>query len=556
MNQIQICSLLLYIDWASLLEFINQQNLCINILVGEDKSNVFDDLLQFFKRHGVMLSAFVWSLKHYCSQDLDDIATELTKVYHIAYSALGFMDDLFFEISQGYHNLLNKSHLVLNNTQLPYKFADIPVCVVGNGPSLEQDLAFLRKYQDKVIIIACGSAIETLFNEGIKPLFYACTERIPIVGQNLEVIKDSAFLDDVVLLATTVVYPEVVKMFKHQALFGKRNEAFYWLLVNKNCEKFKNIKPATMTNPLVGNMGMAGASLLGFKHIYLFGIDNGTVEEDKLHPNAANFYNKIMTEHESRERKSLSTFAPGNFGQKVKTKMTYQFSASVMGRCASIFQQNHGTTYYNCSNGLKINNIRALHSQDINFDNLPDINRQELLDFIDQQLTTNYSLSATEQRDLVNHEEFYTMVNRILKLIDSVKQANTRQGVAFALQNITEMLGMLVNTNLEYLHKILTGSLNNAFIVYYGLLYLIENEKEAVASVHDSLKYVQYLLEDAKQLYQYVPNYFVVDHRKYLNGKVGFDHSDSKAPLLPEVEVASQEDIANYPHKIFIKRYA
>ena len=46
-------------------------------------------------------------------------------------------------------------------------------------------------------------------------------------------------------------------------------------------------------NPLVGNMGVSGALFLGFKNIYMFGLDNGKkIDSSAMHSKYTTLYNE------------------------------------------------------------------------------------------------------------------------------------------------------------------------------------------------------------------------------------------------------------------------
>lgn len=49
------------------------------------------------------------------------------------------------------------------------KLRDYPAIVVGSGPSLDADIEYLRRYQDKAIILSAGTSIQALLSRGIKP---------------------------------------------------------------------------------------------------------------------------------------------------------------------------------------------------------------------------------------------------------------------------------------------------------------------------------------------------------------------------------------------------
>lgn len=67
--------------------------------------------------------------------------------------------------------LLNLKHLLNTRSldSLKGKLNEYPAIVVGSGPSLNTDIDYLRKYQDKAIIFAAGSSIQALLNQGVRP---------------------------------------------------------------------------------------------------------------------------------------------------------------------------------------------------------------------------------------------------------------------------------------------------------------------------------------------------------------------------------------------------
>lgn len=288
-------------DWANLLEYINENHLGIYFMVGQDKKNVFEDLNAFYERHGRMLACFMWSMVHYRSKEIDEIADRLIEDYQRSYATLGFYDDHLFAVSHGIHHIMNKVHF-MKRGNLKDEYTNIPICVIANGPSLSHDLPFLRKVQDKVFIFACGSAIETLYNAGIRPDFYGCTERLRVVSEHLSLLPDQDFIRGRILIAGDVVHPEVTKLFDHTAVFGKADENFFWLALSRLYSQFKQVATVSLMNPLVGNLGVSATTQMGFKNIYFFGTDNGTKREDMMtHPDESLYYNKIVVERRKKQ---------------------------------------------------------------------------------------------------------------------------------------------------------------------------------------------------------------------------------------------------------------
>ena len=284
-------------DWAPLLDFLHEQNCALCLLLGADTKTVMDDLTLFYNKHGKFISGYLWNFIHYHSPEIDAIAQLVIKDYSRNYSALGFFDDHMFGVSHGVHLLTEqKANLARSDVQLPEKVReDIPVFVVGNGPSLTQDLPFLRRCQDKALILACGTAVETLYNAGIQADFYAATERVPMLRNTLLYLPDQHYLDDVMLLSSDVIHPSTVSVFKHSFIFSKADEPFFWLLLQHHAAAAKRWRPIVLMNPLVGNLGLSSALNLGFKKLYLFGLDNGRkLGTQAYHPELSGIYQEIF----------------------------------------------------------------------------------------------------------------------------------------------------------------------------------------------------------------------------------------------------------------------
>lgn len=575
-------------DWANLLEFISKENRGIYLMVGQSKEQVFQDLNSYYDRHGRMLAGFMWSIIHYRSKEIDAIADQLIKDYERSYSTLGFFDDHMFGVSHALTNTINKCRFINRFVDFPEEIAKRPLCVVANGPSLSADLPFLRKVQDKVIIMACGTAIETLYNAGIKPLMYAATERIKVVAEHLSIIPDDTFLDDIVLITSDVAHPETVKMFKHMGIFGKADETFFSLIALHLLDKFININGICMMNPLVGNLGAAAACEFNFNKVYFFGLDNGTKRNDLLtHPEENIFYKKnedanknsfdktfqngyedqVEKENMSADERSalenrlsfsrLSFVGKGNFGGDVYTSYIYRLSAKYIDIVIKEHKRPEAE-FFNCSDGLILEQAKPVHSDELleKFMSFDDYDREEFLKFMDEKKTFSVDLTHEEAEKLCQKETFEFIVNTIQKILLREPRPKTRIECVFLMQEICELINQIRYSRDRFITDFVDGSTSNMFIMILRILYLTPDEKEALKHAEAHFSYYNDFLEDCKKLYRYMPDYCAENHHVYLNGKIGFDHEDSKAPvLIPRKPYVTGEDRDNYPVRKFVKRY-
>lgn len=604
-------------DWANLLEFINENQRGIFLMVGQTRDEVFEDLNNFYGRHGRMLACFMWSMVHYRSKEINEIADRLIEDYERSYATLGFFDDHMFAVSHGIQLIKNKVHF-MRRGYLKDEYIQIPICVVANGPSLSHDLPFLRKVQDKVFIFACGTALETLYNAGIRPDFYGCTERLKVVSEHLSIIPDRDFVRGRILVSGDVVHPDVTKMFDHAAVFGKADENFYWLAAAKLYDQFRHVSPISLMNPLVGNLGVSAVSQMGFRNIYFFGVDNGTKREDRMtHPDENLFYNDIsikkqqqkeesedaetstedadkaameaaersaaidesvlpvsedddekgLTEKDKktlkrRKNRSKSPFPlnmemDGNFGGKVATSYLYRLSARYMDVIMRNGKKNGNINYFNCSDGAKLKEAEPIHSEDLSWWlDLPDIDRKKFLDYMDNEKTLVLEADEAKIKEMVDPTVLDMVIDLILKVLEKEERPKTRLEYVFMMQTICEILNKLRETRDYYVADFVDGSLYSMFAMCLRSLYLIKDEEEAIKITEGQIKYIVYFLDDVKKLYRFLPDYCAEDHQVHLNGKVGYDHPDCPATPVPHREpLVTQEDQDNYPVRKFVKRY-
>lgn len=544
-------------DWANLLNYISENNRGIYLMVGQTSKEVFEDLNQYYSRHGRMLACFMWSMVHYRSKEINEIADRIIEDYERTYATLGFYDDHLFGISHGMYHVTHGVHFAKNDVPIPEEFVNVPLCIVANGPSLSHDLPLLRKIQDKVIIIACGTAIETLYNAGIKPFFYGATERLRVVSEHLSLIPDKDFIRDCILVAGDVVHPAVIDFFDKTCVFGKADETFYWLAGAKIYEKMRKVAPISLMNPLVGNLGVAAATQFCFNNNYFFGLDNGTKREDKqTHPDENLFY-KHTHKVQDIAMNALTYELDGNFGGKVQSTYLYRLSARYIEVIMRL-GESRNIKYFNCSDGALLKGAEPTHFEDIvgEWEKLPDVDFDKLRKWFMEEKTFDLQVTEEEAKRLVDPETVNMVIDKLVSLLQRPERPKTRLEYVFLLQTVCEVIDQVRNTRDYYIADLLDGSLYGYFAMLMRPLYLIEDEQEAIEVTEECMKYVFYFLDDCKKLYEFLPYYYAEDHHKFLNGKVGFDHPDSKAPdLNPREPYVTEEDRKKYPNRKFVKRY-
>ena len=77
---------------------------------------------------------------------------------------------------------------------IPTYLLDVPVFIVGNGPSLDYLIEVLREEKERVVIVSCGTALQALYQNGITPDYHAEIETNRSTFDWLTRINDKSYL--------------------------------------------------------------------------------------------------------------------------------------------------------------------------------------------------------------------------------------------------------------------------------------------------------------------------------------------------------------------------
>ncbi|MFA8033516.1 6-hydroxymethylpterin diphosphokinase MptE-like protein, partial [Helicobacter pylori] len=210
------------------------------------------------------------------------------------------------------------------------KKINAPICVVGNGPSLDLLLDFLKENEDHFIIFSCGTALKPLKTHGIKVDFQIEVERIDYLKEVLE----KAPLEDTPLIGANMLNPNAFNVAKEALMFMRGGSACAY------------ISPLSIeyAAPFVGNAGVALASLMS-DEIYLCALDCAYIKGFKKH--AQNSY----YENEKEIDPSSLISVEGNFkGYETFSDSLFLLSKERIEEALNYYQPKK---VYNLSYGAK-----------------------------------------------------------------------------------------------------------------------------------------------------------------------------------------------------------
>ena len=86
---------------------------------------------------------------------------------------------------------------------------------MGAGPSLDKNIRFLHRAQNKAVIISCDAALKPLMGHGIVPDFVVCLDPQEEISRFLVNVPHKG----ITLVVPSIVHPHVIKLWENDVLF-------------------------------------------------------------------------------------------------------------------------------------------------------------------------------------------------------------------------------------------------------------------------------------------------------------------------------------------------
>jgi hypothetical protein len=273
-------------------------------------------------------------------------------------AGLGFFYDETLMIRNTHHHLYSGKERVYVRPEKPR--IEAPVFIVGNGPSLDDDLDFIRENQDKAVIVSSGSTLRPLILNGIVPDFQMETENLGVYRVTSQVANEHD-ISKVRLVTSSTVDIQVPPLFDEVLYYFRGSLSPYPIFCDSDRRCIDN------PNPTVVNASLSFAQEAGFRTFYFFGTDMGTTQGPERHHSK---YAYQYTKGAFQIPQAYNIPVPGNFGGTCMTSDGMYWTRDAVQR--GIRSYARGRVYYNCSNGSRIEGALPMPSKLIRLRDLPD----------------------------------------------------------------------------------------------------------------------------------------------------------------------------------------
>ena len=481
-------------DWAALFDQIAEQGGRLYLNLGGDGSEYFLDLMRQFYQVGAFSIANTHLLTSYYNHPMNKAISELRDNLRVVLAIGEYFDHARFGIAHTYGNFTDGAGVLRQGFGLQrHAFQQLPVFIVGNGPSLDQCFDYLHQYKDQVVIISCGTALKALHQHGIKPDFHAELEQNRATYEWVSQVEDPEYLKQITLVSVNGVHPDTMTLFKDTLLCFKDGEASTQLF--QAALKANNIQTESLSfaYPTVTNMVMNMVLRLGFENIYLFGVDLGFVDINYHHSRSSAYYKQDGSQiYDYQKAHGGGLPAKGNFLDWVFTKPEFDVSRKLLEQ--SIAQSGRRSEVYNCSNGVKIAGAVPLIPDNILLPPVTEDKQQLLLQMVAsgyQRLHNELPQQIVKQLDLTMLK---TTVGAWLDLLS--EDVVTEQQ---AIKLIDKQWAFLLKTKLEAGNPafiLLNGSANYFSAIMLKLVTTEQDNNGQLDSFNDVLRvWKEYLIE-------------------------------------------------------------
>lgn len=347
------------IDWQHIFAIVDQTKARIYLNIGDDGSHLFRDLLRQFHSIGPYILNNTYFYQSYYNASLNSAIAQLREQLQIVISMGEYFDHAYYGIEHTKEGFRRNIPVLLKNpaSKLSYDDKEVPVFIVGNGPSLDLSIEAIKEWHEQAIIISCGTALQALHRHGITPDFHAEIEQNRSTFDWAMLIDDLDYLKTITLISCNGIHPDTCELYKDVLVAFKEGESSTVSALSViGSQHFEVLQHSF---PTVSNFVTNIVSVIGFEHIYLMGVDLGFIDLKHHHSKSSGYYQKDGKEtYDYLAKNNMSLIVPGNFRPTVNTKHEFKISRQIIEQVTG--KKPRQQTFYNCSDGAKINGTNPL----------------------------------------------------------------------------------------------------------------------------------------------------------------------------------------------------
>lgn len=231
-------------------------------------------------------------------------------------------------------------------------FKDTSIAIVAAGPSLNETLPALKAMQDRVLIMAVGTALRPLQAAGINPHIVVQVDSDPVTMNQYK----GVITGDTYLMAADSIYPDIVNLFDDQLFaFSSTVDGYrQWLQLH-------DAFPGQLAiGGTVSLTAIDAAVLLGAETILTFGLDLAMQEDGTSHASGSMYDGR-------RLNPNGLVRVPGNWQETVPTLQQFANYIRILSHYMQELDQHHADlAIYNVNTaGARLDGMTPIRPADL-----------------------------------------------------------------------------------------------------------------------------------------------------------------------------------------------
>ena len=478
-------------DYVSLSRLAMERGTDLTFIVQPDIEQVSNFLMQSMLRSHGLPPFFIHGAALFFAMDesdeIDTIRAAIVETLWELFFGLGYFDDELISIKHTFDNLQQGFPIYMRPNVVP---EDAVAFIVGSGPSLDELVPILREYGDRAVIFSCGSAIAALARTGIRPDFHVEKERPYLVYDLLTKTVERDFLKGIHLLGLNVVHADVFNLFESNGVIMKNADTMALLLAQEGMPQDAILS----CQPTVTNAAIDFALSVGFRQIYLFGVDMGYKDKEVRHSQHTAYHHN-MSDDEDLERlladkPESELVVPGNFGGEVATDKVLSVARRMMGNMIARFP---AARVFNLNDGAMIKGAAPLDKKDFVLGQ-QSAGKAAAIEAVKGAFDNKqFNLQALQQSLLQQIDDF---TGKVAAIIGQAQE--TRADVIDKLSEIHQYVQSEVNAT-KPCALLFRGAVFHQLSMTFNAVTIIKDEDEVLAKAEFDFSNMLDFLQQARQ---------------------------------------------------------
>ncbi|RKF19639.1 DUF115 domain-containing protein [Alginatibacterium sediminis] len=484
------------IDWEMIFSSAHKNDGKIYLNIGDDGSNMFDDIHLRLQSYGIHILSYTFFFVSYFQSQMDRSIRDTREQFRVLLGMSEFYDHAFFNLNHTNESFRLNQHYLLRNkpTSIIQRLENTPVFIVGNGPSLDQSVETLREMQGKAIIVSVGTSLKALYELGIKPDMHAEVEQTRATLHWVCQVPDPDWLASIDLITVNGIHPDVSAMFRDTLFCFKVGEAgtISHQEIDPDFSRFEQI---AYSYPTVSNCALSYCLKLGFKQIYLFGVDLGFKDIDKHHSKHSAYYNVNSKGEQLYDyrKHGVGLRVKGNFEDFVFTKQEFKYSAMIL---AQAIEEYPAAEVYNTSDGSFIEGTQPLPCDRVLLGS-DDIDKQGFIDELKSNCYDTNMRPAYEQfKKHFEYDAFEENLDGVTELIS--RDCESWDDILEALNAQTSLIKASARQENSLFFYLVRGSATFCLTYLTRLAYSSSDEQTGLDRFNEGKSIWLQYLEDIK----------------------------------------------------------